>query len=411
MLSVTEAIEITLEHTRVANTENLALLDAAGCVLAEDIISDLDMPPFDKSSMDGYALRAADCQQVPANLQVVGTIPAGTMPEFEVKAGQAAKIMTGAPMPVGADSVQMIEKTQENGDFGVQILESIAEGKNVAQKGEIMQTGQPVLSEGVRLGSSVVGLLAAVGKTSVEVYRRPSVGILVTGDELVEVDTRPGPGQIRNSNGYALHEQVKAVGARPALLGIATDDLQDLRRLIGQGLQHDVLLISGGVSMGEFDLVEDVLAEYDIQVHYDKVNIKPGKPTVFGNNDRCLVFGLPGNPVSASTVFEVIVRPALRKMMGFRRLHSYYVDAILDDEFRSKTARDNYHPAYTVFRDGRFYASPVKSKGSADILAFARSNSYIIASGDRDHFAMGKQILAMLRDDFWREGFQNQLQK
>ncbi|MFQ5648871.1 MAG: gephyrin-like molybdotransferase Glp [bacterium] len=404
MISIDEAIEMAVSETSRLEVEEVPILSAAGSVLAEDIHSDLDMPPFDKSSMDGYAVKAEDCNADPAILAVVGTIPAGVYPHFRIQTGQAAKIMTGAPLPAGADSVQMVEKTEGVSNGKVKILEAVSRGQNVASKSEIIQSGQRVLTKGTCVTPPVIGVLAVVGRNKVEIYRRPRVGILVTGDELVEIDQRPRAGQIRNSNGYALYHQVLATGAVPELLGIVPDDTSSLRKVIGAALSKDVLLISGGVSMGEFDLVEDVLAECKVETYYDKVNIKPGKPTVFGKSEHALVFGLPGNPVSASTIFEIVVKPTLRKMMGFSRLHNLQVTAILEKDFRSKTRRQNYQPAYTVLKNGTFFTSPLHSRGSADVMAFSRSNSYVIAPAEVDEYKQGQTILTMLRDDFWQEG-------
>lgn len=403
MISVEEALTRTLQATTVGAIETTDILKALGCVLAEDICSDIDMPPFDKSSMDGYALRAGDCKDVPAILRVVGTIPAGAYPEFTVRQGEAAKIMTGAPIPAGADSVQMVEKTGIPEDARVSILEPVEPGKHVALRGEIMRAGNTVLATGTYLSPAVIGVLATVGKRAVKVYKRPQVAILVTGDELVEVAQKPAAGQIRNSNGYTLYNQVLTTGAVPRMLGVVSDRMDDLRAKIKEGLASDILLISGGVSMGEFDFVEDVLAEYHVSIYYDKIDIKPGKPTVFGKTERTLVFGLPGNPVSASTIFEIFVRPAIRKMMGFGNLHNLQVPATLTANFTSKTARTSYQPATTTFRNGAFFVAPAPSKGSADVLAFARSNSFIIAPADRSEFIAGDPVEVMLRFDFWQQ--------
>lgn len=401
MISVREAITTALEKTRPLEVEEVDILKARGSVLAEDVISDIDMPPFEKAMMDGYAFRAQDWQNG-KKFRVVGTIAAGTAPDFRISSGEAAKIMTGAPLPEGADSVQMVEKTRPVEAEEVEILESVPQGKHVANRGEIMSSGNVVISSGTYISPAVIGALATVGKSKVKVVRRPSVAILVTGDELVEIGQKPAKGQIRNSNGYALYHQVAASGAYPVVLGIASDDLDKLREKIETGLNSDMLLISGGVSMGEFDLVESVLAEVGVEIHYEKVNIKPGKPTVFATYENKPVFGLPGNPVSASTVFEVIVTPVLRKMMGFSNLTQAVVKATLTSKLQSKTQRENYLPAFTTGKDGEFLTEPVASKGSADILAFARSNSFIIATPELDFAEEGHVIQVVLREEFWK---------
>ncbi len=402
MIPVKEATRIALEMARPPGVVEATLREAVGMVLAEDIFSDIDMPPFDKSSMDGYALLSSDAGQTPVELAVAGTIPAGTMPDFKLRSGQAAKIMTGAPMPAGADSVQMVEKTGPSADAGVRILEPVSPGQHVAKRGEVVKANSKVLSAGTYISPAVIGLLAAVGRAVVRTYRRVNVGILVTGDELVDVAEKPAPGQIRNSNGFAIAAQVENAGAEAESLGVASDDPIGLHEKIKEGLLFDLLLITGGVSMGEFDFVERVLAERHAEIFYEKVSIKPGKPTVFARVGNTLVFGLPGNPVSASTVFDVIVRPLLLKMMGFQRLENVRVHARLLTDVRSKTKRESYQPACTIYRGSEFLVTPVASKGSADVLAHANSNSYLIAPGNRDEYSAGSEIEVLLRDDFWK---------
>ncbi len=402
MITVDAAIDTALQACKPLGSEELNLSSCLGSVLSEDVVSDLDMPPFNKSAMDGYALLAADTSTPPETLSVVGTIAAGTSPGFELKRGEAAKIMTGAPMPAGADSVQMVEKTAVPREGQVAILEGVNLGKHVALRGEILKTGDTVLKKGTYVSPACVGVLASVGQEFVKVYRRPKVAILVTGDEIVEVGQRPGPGQIRNSNGHALFSQVLACGALPEALGIGADDVDGLRRAISKGLRFDALLISGGVSMGDFDHVPGVLRDLGVELRYEKVSIKPGKPTVFGVTSSCVVFALPGNPVSASTIFEVIVKPCLRKMLGRTNLHNRTEAAVLREPFKNKTGRTNYHPAVTALQDGQFLTKPVSSRGSADILAFAGSNSYIIARHGQRSYSAGDQVEVMLRDEFWQ---------
>jgi len=402
MISVQQAIDIALDKTERLEVEEVELSQARGAVLAEDVASDIDLPPFEKSMMDGYALRAEDLAEG-RKLRVVGTIAAGSYPDFSLGAGEAAKIMTGAPLPTGADSVQMVEKTRTDGEDEVEIMEPVAHGKHVARKSEIMASGSEVVASGSCLSPAVIGVLATVGRSSVKVFRRPEIAILVTGDELVEIDQIPGKGQIRNSNGHTLYHQVVESDAWPVTLGIASDDRGTLRKSIKKGLQSDMLLISGGVSMGEFDLVESVLDEVGANIHYEKVNIKPGKPTVFATYQGKPIFGLPGNPVSASTVFEVIVTPVIKKMSGFELLKQSTIKAILQSDLRSKTRRENFMPAITTVENGKFLTTPVDSKGSADILAYARSNSFIIAASEIDFAEKGQSVNVLLRSDFWKK--------
>ena len=258
-----------------------------------------------------------------------------------------------------------------------------------------------MLQAGTYLSPAAIGLLATVGREEVSVYRRPSVAILVTGDELVEVGEKPVGGQIRNSNAYALYHQVRQTGCEARLLGVARDNVADLTGKIAAGLQEDVLLVSGGVSMGDLDLVEDVFAEQGVDVFFDKVAIKPGKPTVFGRRGGTLVFGLPGNPVSASTVFEIFVRPALRKLMGFASVQPLLLEAELRGTLKSKTRRTYYAPARAYVKDGRLFAEALPSKGSADVLAFARSNAYAIVPSEVDELYPGQSVTVFLRQEFF----------
>lgn len=402
MIPVHEAVEIALQEAQVLTPELVSLDDVGGYVLAEDIYSDIDMPPFDKSAMDGYAVRANDVEEVPATLDIVGFIPAGIYPDFEIGPGQAAQIMTGAPMPTGSDSVQMVEKTEKLGKEKVRILEAVTMGKHVAKRSEVMTASSMICPRGTYVSPALAGVLATVGRHEVRVYKRPQVGILVTGDELVAVSEKPRKGQIRNSNGYVLFNQVKETGCVPVTLGVVSDDMGALTERIEAGLRLDVLLITGGVSMGELDLVEDVFDELGVKVFYNKVNIKPGKPTVFGRKNEALVFGLPGNPVSASTVFDIIVRPVLRKMLGFEKVDNVRIKAKLTSDLRSKTGRENYVPARVYFEDDELVAAPISSKGSADVLAYARGNAYVVVPGDLDDLERGREVVVVLREEFWK---------
>ncbi len=404
MIAVKDAIKMTLNEVTRLGAAEVDLKEASGYILAEDIFSDIDMPPFEKSSMDGYAFKAADCQNNSTVLDVVGSIPAGVYPDFEIEKGQAAKIMTGAPLPEGADSVQMVEKTQPLGENRIEILEPVPSGRNVARKSEVIKEDSKVLSKGLFISPAVAGALATVGKATVSIFNRPKVGILVTGDELVDIDRKPEAGQIRNSNGYSLYSQVVESGALPELFGIAPDKIEYLTKSMELGLEKDVLLISGGVSIGDHDFVEDVMLKHGLKIFYDKVNIKPGKPTVFGRTSETLVFGLPGNPVSASTIFEVIVRPALRKMMGFSYLHNVKTKATLEKKYATKTKRENYQLAWTLLRDNLFCTTAIQSKGSADVVAFAKSNSYLITTQKKQEFNPGDTVDVMLRPEFWKSG-------
>ncbi|MCG3121103.1 MAG: Molybdopterin molybdenumtransferase [bacterium] len=403
MLSVRQALETALRQTTRLPVESIPLLESAGRVLAEDVITDVDMPPFPRSTMDGYAVRSEDVRHAPARLQVAGMIPAGSYPNFSLQTLQAAKIMTGAPLPLGADAVQMVEKTRVLDDgSAVAILESVPAGHNVSPFGSEAHQGEVVLPMGTFIAPGVIGLLAAVGKSQVAVYRAPAVGILATGDELVDLTAKPALGQIRNSNSFTLYAQARQAGGKPQLLGVAKDTKADLRQRLTTGLQFDLLLATGGVSMGDLDLVEEVFAEFGLEVFFDKIAMKPGKPVVMARSPRGgLVFGLPGNPISATTVFEVLVRPVMRKMMGFPVYQNQMVLATLTEPFVNRSGRENYAPSVTWYEERRFMVRPLKSKGSGDVVTYAKSNSYLICPIERTELSPEENVVVMLRPDFF----------
>lgn len=401
MIPLSQAFDLVIQNTGRLPAENVELLQASGCVLAEDVVSELDQPPFARSSMDGYALRAEDAAQAPAQLLVVGFIPAGVFPDIKIEKGKAAKIMTGAPLPPGADSVQMIEKTRPVAGNRVEILEAVSPGKNVSPRGSEAVAGQVVASAGSFISPAVIGLLAAVGKSEVPVYRRPAVAIIATGDELIDLTQTPAPGQIRNSNSLALAAQVAKLGARADLLGVARDQHQQIRELLHRGLAYDVVLLTGGVSMGDLDLVEDVFAELGVQVFFNQVAVKPGKPVVFARLGEKLIFGLPGNPVSAATTFELLARPALRKLMGFSVYQNQIVAAQLEASIKNRSQREYYAPAKAWYDGRQFRVRPLESKGSGDQATYAQSNCYLICPREEMELRAGAPVRVMLRPEFF----------
>jgi len=390
MLSVAEAQQIVLAHTRPLPPALVPLTPAAlGLVLAEDVASDLDMPPFDKAMMDGFAVRAADVPEGRAVLTVVEEVLAGQTPRMAVGAGQCARIMTGAAMPAGADAVVMVEQTRALEGDRVEVRDRpIQAGQNVLPRGREMRRGQTVLAAGAVLRPQEFGLLAAVGRTAARVVPAPAVAVLSTGDELVEPDRVPGPGQIRNSNGPMLAAQVCRAGAVPCFLGVAPDRLETLRSLVAEGLRSPVLVLSGGVSVGKRDLVPEVLANLGVRPHFHKVAMKPGKPVFFGSREANLVFGLPGNPVSALVCFELFVRPALRRLRGHAEAAPPVVQAALAEDFRYTADRPTYHPARLEDGTHGWAVRPVPWFGSADLRALAQANAFVVLpAGDHRHRA------------------------
>lgn len=399
MISVDEALAIVLRETGVLPAESIALEDTAGRILAEEVVADADQPPFAKAMMDGYALRSQDVRVAPAELEVVEEIPAGAMPTHALAAGQAARIMTGAPLPRGADCVQMVEKTEPaRGGEWVRILEAVEAGTNVAPRGRELKAGQRVLSPGDGLTPSRIGLLSGVGKGTVLAHRRPRVAVAPTGDELVPWDVTPKPGQIRNSNGPALAAACRQLGAEVQDLGIIRDDAAALGECLHTGLTSDLLLLSGGVSMGTYDLVEEALDGEGVEIFFRKIAIRPGKPAVFGRKGSCLVFGLPGNPVSSLVIFQVLVAQSLRKMRGERRPAGLELDALLDSPVTQHKGRTSYLPGTLRFAGDSARIQPIPSSGSADLPAYSRANALLIIPADRDRVEAGERLRVLLLD-------------
>ncbi|MCA9732405.1 MAG: molybdopterin molybdotransferase MoeA [Deferribacteres bacterium] len=402
MISVAEAKSIIFQQTTVLGMETLELVHAFDRSLGEDVFSDIDMPPFHRSMMDGYAVRSADVLNAPVTLRNVGFIAAGDFPEFRIHAGETAKIMTGAPLPLGADSVREVELVESGAEENsVVILQATKPGLHVVEKASEIARGQLVLSAGTMINSAVSGVLATVGKPSVVVHRKPTVAILSTGDELIPPSENPVQGQIRNSNSYTLHAMCKRFGLECTLLGIVKDQRQLLEEKIFEGLRADLLLITGGVSMGDLDFVRDIFKKLELEIFFEKVKIKPGKPTVFAKHKNGLVFGLPGNPVSSSTVFEVLVRPAILKMMGRIAPENTLVVSETTDVFYNRSNRENYHPGITSYKNEHFFTRPLKTKGSGDIAGFAKHNSLLICPPEVIELPAGSSCKVHLCDNYF----------
>lgn len=405
MLAVEEALRIVLDNTRTLEAEEVEFTEALGRVLREDVVSDLDMPPFPRSAVDGYAVRAEDLVTLPRRLDVIGTIPAGTFPELVVDRGRAARIMTGAPVPEGANAVQMVEKTRSAGappGSAVEILEAVSAGSNVAPRGSEVARGSVVLRAGTRLDPPAIAVAASVGKVRLAVGRRPSVAVLATGDELVPPSEVPGPGRIRNSNGFSLQAQCRALRIDAVSLGVARDTEASLHEHLEKGLAHDVLLLSGGVSMGLFDLVESVLEELGARILVESVALKPGKPLVFAlAEDGKLIFGLPGNPVSTMVTFELFARTAIARLEGASRPGRDLLSARLRAPLGSRGPRRAYLPGWLrPDPDGTLEAIPVPTRGSGDIVAFAKANALLVVPEDRDRLEPGENVRAHPLDSF-----------
>ena len=399
MRSVEEALKTVLDSTKVFGTERISIQDAHGRVLAEDVSSGLFHPPWDNSAMDGFAVRWDDIKNASkesgVQLRIVGDVRAGIMPDKPVKKGEAIRIMTGAPVPDGADSVVRVEDTKTEGD-SVNIFCAGKIGENVRHKGENIKKGDTVLSKGSVLGAAHIGVMAMVGKPVVSVFRRPKVMVLATGDELADLDEEITENKIPNSNGYTIAAQVIESGGIPHLLGIARDNKESLREKIGEGLEGDMLLVSGGVSVGMYDFVKDILKEYGIDMKFWTVGIRPGHPIAFGLVGNKPIFGLPGNPVSTMVTFEVFARPALLKMSGHTSFSRPIVEAVCEKELRTRPGRTNYVRAVTRYKDGKYHARSTGDQGSGILISMSQANSFIILPPDKEKVLQGEVVKVQL---------------
>jgi molybdopterin molybdotransferase len=398
MLSVEEAIDAVLSHASVLPARRASLREALGCLLAEEVTADRDSPPFDKALVDGYAVRSADLEAGGEDLALsVGEeILAGKTPSRPLGDLEAAAIMTGAPMPEGADAVIMIEDSDRQGDrVTFQPRRPIVPGLNRMLKGQEMRTGEVLLQPGDELNAVRLGLLATVGWTEPLVIPRPKVAIASTGDEIVPPDQVPGPGQIRNSNATLLESLSNASGGEPSLLPIAPDEPTSLRAILEEGLKSDVLLITGGVSAGKRDLVPGILEELGVRAIFHKIRLKPGKPLLFGVGPKQvggrispLVFGLPGNPVSGVVGFLLFVRPTLEALMGRSKTPAPTSLIPLGQDFSHRGDRPTYHPCRLLDREGERVLEPLNWSGSPDLRTVTRADGFAtFEAGDRDYQA------------------------
>jgi molybdopterin molybdotransferase len=383
MISIDEALDRIVQNAGLQPTEILPLEQCLGQTLAQDVTADLDSPPFDKSLMDGFAVRSSDLLGGTGQLTRVGEILAGQVPTQPVGPGQAIQIMTGAPVPAGADAVVMVEKTQQEGSL-VSIREpDLRPGMNIMPKALEFACGEKILSAGHRIGSPEAGLLASVGQTRVAVYRPISAAILSTGNEIVPPSQFPGPGEIRNSNAWTLHACVRGVGGQPQMLGIAADNIESLESKVTQGLAADLLILSGGVSAGKRDLVPQTLTKLGVECLFHGVAFKPGKPLWFGRHAGGLVFGLPGNPVSVLACFEVFLKTAIRTRLQDPSPKPSPWWLPLAEPFDYSTRRPTYHPARVAWTSSGPVVHPVSWHGSPDLLALTRASGLLIVpAGD-----------------------------
>ena len=402
ILSFEDARHAVEEHAtqlRPRGKELVELLDSTGQILAEAVSADRNFPPFPRATRDGYAVRAGDLAKLPATLRVVGEIKAGAPDvSFTLKAGEAAAIMTGAPAPPGADAVVMIEYTSRNGDQ-VEVTRGLVAGDNIVPIGAEAKRGDRLLAPGMRLDHSAIALAASVGRSHLLVFSKPRVAVLSTGDEVVDIDVPPAPNQIRNSNSYSLAVQIQMAGGEPVLLPIAPDEPERLRELIAEGLEADLLLLTGGVSMGKYDLVEQALSELQAEFFFTGAKIQPGKPIVFGRipdgSAQKYFFGLPGNPVSAMVTFELFARPMIEALAGMQTRKLIFLRAQLKSEIKAKPGLKRFLPAVLSGEFENVAVELVPWQGSGDIAATARANCYVVVDGG--DIAAGEWVPLLMR--------------
>lgn len=403
LISIEEARTRVLTESLALPSETIALSEALGSVLAEDIIASHSVPPFSNSGMDGYAVRATDTVEAtpdsPVRLLIADTLPAGHVSAHALRPGEAIRIMTGAPLPDGADTVVQSELTSEDDGYLV-LVEPVKRGKNIRRAGEDIASGDRVLSAGTPLGPAEVGVLASLGQASLVVHRRPRVAIISTGSELVEVDRPLGPGQIHNSNSYSLRAQCLQLGIAAATFGIVPDDYEATRSAIEAGLEYDVLLTSGGVSVGRFDFVKDVQDELGVERRLWGVAMKPGKPLAFGVRGSTLVFGLPGNPVSAMVSFELFVRPALLRLMGYRKTTRPQYQAVIEEDVANPDGRTYVVRVRAWREDGTWHVSSTGAQGSGILRSMVGANGLAFIPGGPRGVRAGDEVeFLLLRED------------
>lgn len=406
MIKVEEALNTILNSVRGLDTEVVRLTDSLGRTLAEDVLSNFDIPAFDNSGMDGYSLKSSDTigasPETPKTLKVIEELRAGIISSLEIKNGETIKIMTGAPIPPGADSVIMAEDaerlafTKKSAVGGqrstVKIFKEVKAGENIRKAGEDIKGGELVIQRGSLLGPAHVGVLAALGISKIKVTRRPAVAILATGDELIDVKGKVKLGKVRTSNTYTLYSQILNCGGIPVNIGIAKDDLRDLRKKIKSALGCDVIVTSGGVSMGDYDFVKDVLRSLGGKIKFWKIAMRPGKPVLFGMIKGKPFFGLPGNPVSSMVSFEMFVKPAILKMLCQKADDRKEVEAILDEDIEKKKGLRFFFRGVTRWENGVYLTRTTGPQGSAILKSMMLANSLIILPEEEEYIKKGSRV-------------------
>jgi len=398
MISFEESFETVLNKAEILGEQIVPVSDSIGYVLAEDLVSEFDIPPFNKSAMDGYAVMANDVESIPALLKFTGEISAGAFYRHKLKRGECVKIMTGAPVPENADTVVMIEDTAERKNSRIEFPKPVTKGSNICYKGEEVKTGTVVLGKGTRMRGPEVCVAASLGKSKIKVFKKPKICIISTGNELLEQNENYESGKIYNSNGPMISALLSHMNVTNNYLGIATDDEHDLTQKIEKGLAADILVLSGGVSVGDYDLVPEVLKRCGVETVFHKIAVKPGKPAFFGFKDKTLVFGLPGNPVAVFLHFHISVKPAIEKIMGMKPQLTWETGTMIED-YTNKPGRKNFIPAFSKKTLETTEVFPVKSyHGSGHIAALTKANSFMILEKDVTYVKKNTHVNILIWD-------------
>ena len=401
MISVEDALSLILSQIREMGSERVDITSSLGRVIAEDIYARRNNPPWDNSAMDGYAVMNEDIMSAnrenPAILKVIEDLPAGYTAKNKVNKGEAIRIMTGAPIPMGADTVVMVEDTEKDGK-NVKILRETPFGENIRRAGEDIKTGELVVPKGTVIRPAEVGIMATCGRAFISVYQRPRVAVVSTGDELVDVDEEITEGKIVTSNSYTLSAMAADCGADAFKLGIARDTREALKEKLRQALHADVIITSGGVSVGDFDFVKDVLKELGSEMKFWKVAMKPGKPLAFGTIGGKPAFGLPGNPVSCMVCFEQFVRPSILKMMGHNRIYRPVIKATLKEDIKKKTGRKHFMRSFVRFEDGQYTVTTSGDQGSGILKSMVAANALLIFPEELSLLKAGDKVKVQLID-------------
>ncbi len=399
MIQVQEALDKILCQIQFKGVERVPLGQALGRVLTEDVVSRINNPPLDNSAMDGYAVIAGDIQSAtpenPVKLEMVEEIAAGYTAKGTLKPGQTMRIMTGAPIPPGADAVLMQEDTQKDGN-AILCLDKADVAENIRRAGEDVKIGEGVIKKGTTLSPAHIGMLAVIGRSQIAVSQRPTVAILSTGDEILELDETPQGPQIFNSNGHMLAAQIKSAGGIPIYLGIARDTEKDLMEKFEWALKADIVVSSGGVSVGDYDLVKSTLQKMGQEMLFWKVAMKPGKPLAFGRIGKTPIFGLPGNPVSSFVSFEQFVRPSLRKVLGCSDLSHKTVQAKLTRTIHKKPGRLHFLSSIVSWTDGEYTVTPAGEQGSGILKSAANANGLLIFPLEAEEIKQGQEVAVQL---------------